>query len=365
MHEATTDRRESAATIWTTPWLRPFNDLAAIDDLLAQVHPTWSLGRIKARVVAVLLETPDTKSFVLRPNRNWPGFRAGQHVGVEVEIAGVRHQRRYSLSSAPERRRVVAITVKRHAGGRVSNWLHDHLQIGDTLVLNAPAGDFVLPDSLPTRLLMLSAGSGITPLMSMLRLLARDHAPIDVAFVHVARRPADAIFGAELAALRATWRTLALHPHHSETDGRFDLGVLARLVPDYAERSTLLCGPHSFMTDVREQWRTLGIESRLQCESFGGPVTINADDDGTTLEVRCTRSERVFTVGGTAPLLVEAEQAGLRPRYGCRMGICHTCVCVKRSGTVENLRTGEISADPDEHIQLCISRARSDLTLEL
>ena len=71
-----------------SPWLRPFNDVAAIDDLLAQLHPTWSLGRIKARVLAVVDETPDTKTFVLRPNRNWPGFRAGQHVGVEVEIDG-------------------------------------------------------------------------------------------------------------------------------------------------------------------------------------------------------------------------------------------------------------------------------------
>src|SRR5580765_4015282 len=94
---------ELATTIWTSPWLHPLNDVAAIDDLLAQLHPTWSLGRIKARVRAVIAETADTKTFVLRPNRNWPGFHAGQHVGVEVEIDGIRHQRRYSLSSAPRR----------------------------------------------------------------------------------------------------------------------------------------------------------------------------------------------------------------------------------------------------------------------
>ena len=111
---------ETQSTLWTTPWLRPFNDVAAIDDLLTQVHATWSLARIKARVLAVVDETADTKTFVLRPNRNWPGFRAGQHVGVEIEIDGVRHQRRYSLSSAPSARRVIAITVKRQPGGKIA-----------------------------------------------------------------------------------------------------------------------------------------------------------------------------------------------------------------------------------------------------
>lgn len=190
---------QTDTTIWTNPWLRPFNDVAAIDDLLAQLHPTWSLGRIKARVLEVAAETPDTKTFVLRANRNWPGFRPGQHVGVEVEIGGVRHQRRYSLSAAPAVDRVVAITVKRQPGGTVSNWLHDRLQIGDALTLAPPAGSFALPEPLPAGLLMLSAGSGITPLMSMLRTLVRAAAPLDLDFVHVTRRAQDAIFAAELA----------------------------------------------------------------------------------------------------------------------------------------------------------------------
>jgi ferredoxin-NADP reductase len=350
------------STIWSSPWLRPFNDVAAIDDLLAQVHPTWALGAIKGRVVAVRTETPDTKTFVLRPNRNWPGFRAGQHVGVEVDIAGVRYQRRYSLSSDPRETGRIAVTVKRQAGGTVSNWLHDRVRAGDVLRLGAPAGDFVLPEPLPAKLLLLAAGSGITPLMSMLRSLAGT--PCDVTLVDVARRPEDAIFERELALLAVTREGFRRHAHRSARDGRFDLALLAQLVPDHAERVTMLCGPAGLLTDARRYWDAHGIASRLRIESFGAGSPLPAD--GTApLEVACTRSERLFTADPGNSLLVSAEYAGLRPRYGCRMGICHSCVCVKRSGTVENVLTGELSTEPDERIQLCISRARTAVTLDL
>ncbi len=357
---------EPATALWRGAWLKPLNDIDAIDDLLARVHSTWSLGRIKARVVRVIEEAPDTRTFVLRPNRNWPGFRAGQHVLVDVEIGGVRHQRSYSLSAAPTAGRRLAITVKRQPGGKVSNWLHDQVDAGDVLVVGAPSGDFVLPEPVPGRLLMLSAGSGITPLMSMLRdLHARGHAG-DVAFVHVCRRRDEAIFGRELERLAATWPSLRLQLHVSGDVGRLDVDSLARRVPDYAERHTLLCGPQGFMATFQRHWRARGLEDHLQVEHFGVPLPSLADISGDAgFAARCARSERVFTTRGGAPLLVEAERAGLQPRYGCRIGICHTCQCVKRSGTVENLLTGKVSAEPGEQIQLCITRARSDLVLDI
>ncbi len=356
---------QTQSTLWTTPWLRPLNDVAAIDDLLAHVHPTWSLGRIKARVLAVVDETADTKTFVLRPNRNWPGFRAGQHVGVEVEIDGVRHQRRYSLSSAPNARRVIAITVKRQPGGKVSSFLHDRVRAGDVVGLEPPAGAFTLPAPLPERLLMVSAGSGITPLMAMLRDVAHGAAPFDLVFVHVARRAEDVIFAAELAELAATRPGLTLHHHHSAERGRFDGATLTALVPDHAERTTLLCGPAGFMATIRAHFAARGLSAQLHEESFGASRTVGCEGAADALEVRCARSERVFAAPTDVPLLVAAEQAGLQPRYGCRMGICHTCSCVKRTGTVENVLTGEVSSEPGERIQLCISRARTELTLEL
>jgi ferredoxin-NADP reductase len=353
-------QRRSALGFFRSGWLRPLNDVAAIDDLVGQVNRAWSLGTIKARAVAVVAETSDTRTFFLRPNRNWPGFIAGQHVTVEVEIDGVRHRRCYSLSSAPGGRKL-AITVKRQPGGKVSSWLHDHLYAGSVVTLSQPAGDFVLPEPLPERLLLLSAGSGITPLMSMVRDAHRRGYGGDVAFVHACRD--QVVFGSELARLEQIWPALRVHLHFSAVAGRLDLDGLARLVPDYAERHTMLCGPQAFMAQMRAHWRERGIERRLQVENFGVPV--ESRPGGREVEVRLARSERTFVAPGSDALLLEAERAGLTPRYGCRIGICRSCQCVKSSGTVENLLTGQVSSQPDERIQLCITRARSSLVLDL
>lgn len=343
-------------------WLRPLNDFDAIDDLLAQVHPAWSLGRIKARVVEIHAETPDVRSFVLRPNGRWPGFAAGQHVSVAIEIRGVRHHRTFSLSSAPDDR-FLRLTVKRHAGGLVTNAMHEQLAPGDVIELSAPAGEFVLPAAAP-KLLMLSAGSGITPVASMLRDLWRRDPARDVVFVHVCRTPREAIFAAEFRTISAAMPSLRLVTHVTSEAGRLDAGGVAALVPDRGGRHTLLCGPPSFLEMVRARWDADGLASRLSCERFAGPVA-ERRATGAPIRVRALRSQRTFATTGERPLLVEAEHAGLAPKHGCRMGICRTCRCRLVSGSVENLRTGEIHAEPGQLIQLCVTAARSDLELEL
>lgn len=347
-----------------SPWLRPFNDAEAIDDLLRQVHPTWSLNQVRARVVGLIDETPDTRTLVLEANRQWRGHQAGQHVAVEVDINGALHQRSYSLSSQPQDSRRLAITVKRQPGGKVSNFLHDHVGLGAVLTLSAPAGDFVLPTPAPAKLLMLSAGSGITPLMSQLRALQAAGYSGDLVFVHGARNRDSAIFRDELEQLAGEWPSLKLALHFSAESGRLDAAAIARLVPDYTERYTLLCGPQSFSDSLRQHYLAIDLGHRLATESFSGPQLRGLELDGA-VQVRASKSEQVFTSTGTQPLLVEAENAGLNPKYGCRMGICRSCQCLKKSGTVQNLLTGEISSAPNQLIQLCISTARSDLELGL
>lgn len=344
-------------------WLRPLNDVAAIDDLLGQVHPTWALGRIKARVVEIHDETPDVRSFVLRPNRRWPGFAAGQHVSVTIEIRGVRHHRTFSLSSAPGDR-FLRLTVKRHAGGLVTNAMHEQLAAGDVLELSAPAGAFVLPAAPARKLLMLSAGSGITPLASMLRDLWQRDPARDVVFVHVCRTPRDAIFAEELRTIAASMPSLRIVTHVTAEAGRLGADGVAALVPDRAARQTLLCGPPSFLEMVQARWDAEGLADRLACERFAGPVAARGSA-GAPVQVRALRSQRTFATTGERPLLVEAERAGLAPKHGCRMGICRTCRCRLVSGSVENLRTGEIHAEPGQLIQLCVSAARTDLELEI
>jgi ferredoxin-NADP reductase len=319
-----------------------------LQTLTRGLFPTWSLPELTARVVDVKVETPDTRTFVLRPPRGWKGHRAGQYTTVDVEIDGVRHRRCYSISSAPSEPHV-AITVKRVAGGRVSSWMHEHVRPGHALRIGPAAGDFVL-DAPDAPLLLIGGGSGVTPLMSILR----DRGAHDVVFVLHARRREDVIFGAELEAIPGL--RLIIHLDDLDEDR------LAREVPDFAERRTMLCGPGGLMDRVERMWRLNGAVARLQRERFvAAPVHVPAPGAPVAVKLRA----RTVVADGSGTLLEQLERAGERPASGCRIGICQTCRCRKVSGVVENLRTGKISSDPDEDIQLCISRGRSDLEINL
>ena len=323
---------------------------------LRELNPVWSLDELRAEVVEVIDETADVKTFVLRPNARWLGHRAGQFTTIEVEIDGVRTRRCYTISSA---RGLPTITVKRTPGGVVSNWLHEHLKAGHVVTLAPAAGDFVVPEPAPAKLLLLSGGSGITPVMSMLRDLDARDAIGDVVFVHYARSRNDVVFARELDEIATRNPSLRLIVR----TGFFEETELESSVPDFAERATFLCGPPGLMERVERLWAHCGIADRLQRERF---VTVMpaAPAEGVAAQITLARSGREIAAESSAPLLDELERAGERPAFGCRMGICRTCKCRKQSGVVQNLLTGEISTAPDEDIQLCISLARSDVTLD-
>ncbi|OYU43031.1 MAG: hypothetical protein CFE44_20625 [Burkholderiales bacterium PBB4] len=346
------------------PWVESIVRLSAVEGSLQALRPLMSLTEVRARVVKVVDETALTKTFVLQPNALWAGAQAGQFVRVRQEIAGRRVERVYSLSSRPGARRI-AFTVKRQSGGLVSNHLHHHLKVGDVLTISQAMGEFVLPAVLPAKMLLLSAGSGITPVMAMLRSLQAQGYQGDVAFVHVCRGPDDLIFARALKDLAARWPALRLFLHFDEAEGRFTTDTLQGVVPDLNERSTWLCGPSGLMDAVHQLWDDLGFAAPLQSERFVAFTRLPATAPGTPVQVRLVASQQDFTTQGSAPLLVQAEQAGLNPKHGCRIGICRSCQCVKASGTVENLQTGEVSSAPNELIRLCISAARSDVTLDL
>lgn len=334
-----------------------------------QLGRAWAVEDVRARVVAVVPEAADVKTFILEPNGNWRGHRAGQYIPVDVEIDGVRARRCYSLSSSPHEPRL-SITVKRVADGQVSPFLHEQVRAGDIIGIGAAAGDFVLPEPTPPQLLFLSAGSGITPVMSMLRWLDGRDAVGDVVFVHYARCRWDVIFGAELEAIAARHPSLKLIivSDDDAVGGGFDEARLAKLVPDFATRATFLCGPPGLMARVEKVWQDAGASGNLQRERFTLPSAIvraPVAEVVQPVELRLGRSARTVAGDTAGTLLEQLERAGERPAYGCRMGICHTCKCPKKSGTVRNLATGEISSAPDEDIQLCISVPCSDVELGL
>ncbi len=351
------------AGLLSSPWLRPLNDLDALDDLVSQVDATWSLTRIKARIIGTVRETEDVRTLVLRPNQRWPGHRAGQHVLVDAEIGGRRVRRTFSIASAPNADGTLAITVKRRPGGKLSVWWNECAAVGDVLTLGAPQGDFVLPARLPRRIVMLSAGSGITPVMAILRDLGSRWPDTRVLFVHSARSQAEVIFRDELEELARRRPNFDLRLHLSGKVGRLDTATLLPLAQT-ADDLVFVCGPAGFIDSATRAWRDAGNQDRLIAEHFGLPV-IAAGDDSVPQSVQAQRSGVSFVAGGGRSLLAEAEAAGLTPAYGCRMGICHSCKCRKLTGAVVDLRTGEVSDQPDQVIQLCISAARSALTLDI
>jgi len=336
----------SPARFAHSAWRRWFLDRTA-DFWLGELRATWSLSEQRARVVAVHNETADAKTFEITTPRAWPGHRAGQYVPVEVEIDGVRVRRNYSISSGasePGRQRI-AITVKRVPDGRVSSWMHAHLLAGDVVRLGAPAGDFVA-GAAPARLLLVGAGSGITPIAAIVRdLVARDEMR-DVVVIEAARSDADAIFAESLAQLADATLGLRVIAHRGPlTDD------IVR--PHLANREVYVCGPAPVMDLVTQ------LAPGAHVERFAVPRPATTQRARVHLAIA---NRTVDIAGGT--LLEALERAGERPVHGCRMGICNTCRCQKTSGTVEDVLTGAISTEPQE-IRLCTSIARSDLELAL
>lgn len=346
-----------------SPWLRPLNDLSALEDLVSLVDPLWSLSRVRARVVAARREAPGVRTLTLEPNRLWRGHVAGQHVGVEVEIDGRRLHRVFSLSSPPSIDGLLRITVKEHERGRVSAWWNRRATVGDVLTLTQAAGSFVLPDPLPTKIVMVSGGSGITPLMAMLRELHASRAAVEVLFVHTAHTRKDTIFADELEAIAGQWPLLDLRIHLSAERGRLGDDELAALAAEARGAVTMACGPAGLLERVRMAWREAGIEETLREERFGAPRRETSMSGVHAVET--TQSGRLFAAREGRSMLEEAEAAGLAPAHGCRVGICHTCKCRKLSGVVEDLRDGSLHDEDGEIIQLCVTAARSAVTLDL
>lgn len=345
-------------------WLvQPLNDTPAWNRLLQLINPLWSLSEIRARIVERVAEDGDTISLWLKPNGHWPGHKAGQHLALGVEIDGVMRRRVFSLSSANRPDGLLRVTLRRQAPGGVTDWLHRHANTGQIVTLSRPGGEFVLPSPVDQKLLMLAGGSGITPMMSMLGQLADQACEDDIVLVQLCRQAQNRLFAEELDQLQNALPGLRVIVHDSGRHGRLSSAALRALVPDLTTRHCLLCGPAGWMADVSRHYADHGLTAKLQQERFAAPRP--ASTPGAARRVNATQSEQVFTQKTGASLLESAEAAGLQPAYGCRAGLCRTCLCKKQSGAVLNLITGLRSEQPDEWVQLCICVAESDLELSI
>ncbi|HEU4515163.1 MAG TPA: ferredoxin reductase [Nocardioidaceae bacterium] len=338
-----------------------------VDRYLEIVNPMWAVEEVRARVEGVRRETDGARdggpvtTLTLRPTRTWRGFRAGQFVQVGVEIDGARRTRCFSISSSEQvGGETVTITVRAHEEGLVSKYLATRAEPGTVVHLSQADGAFTLPDELPDRVLMISGGSGITPVMSMLRTLVDREYDGRITFVHYARDPESTIFREELERLSGH-DNIDLTVVHTRAGGaRFTAQTLADLVPGHREIATFACGPAGLVERVREAY---GDSELLRVEYFK-TSTIAADAENAGGSVSFARAGKAAENTG-ATLLEQAESLGLTPEHGCRMGICFSCTSRKTEGTVRNVVTGATSSLPDEDIQICVSQPVGDCVVDL
>jgi stearoyl-CoA 9-desaturase NADPH oxidoreductase len=329
-------------------------------DYLDMFRPLRPGADLRARVVEVRPETADAVTVVLRPGGAWRGHQPGQYVRIGLDVDGVRLWRSYSLTSAPgSPGGLLTITAKAVPDGLVSAHLAQELRPGQLVHLDQALGDFVLPEPAPDKVLFVTGGSGITPVMGMLR--AGVDRLEDVVLVHSDSSADEVIFGAELRALADDGR-LRLVEQHTDDDGRLDVATLTSLVPDLAERETWACGPAGLLDAIEEQWAALGRADRLHCERFR--TALAEPGEGGTVRF----ADTVLEVDGATPLLDAGEQAGLLMPSGCRMGICFSCVLPLRQGSVRDLRSGDVTtAAPGDGvlIQTCVSAAAGACDIDL
>lgn len=331
-------------------------------DYLDLFSPLHSGADLRGRIVGLYPETRDAVTVAIKPGRGWRPHTPGQYIRIGVDINGVRHWRAYSLTSPLDRPDgLITVTVKAIPDGVVSNHLVRRATVGTLVQLDQAQGEFVLPSERPERVLFVTAGSGITPVMGMLRNAVHELA--DVVLVHSAPTADDVIFSRELRQL-ADERRIRLVEKHTDTDGMLDITELVELVPDYADRQTWACGPVGLLDALGEHWEARGIADRLHVERFR-PTVLVTGEGGT---VRFSRSETVLEADGATPLLDAGESAGVLMPSGCRMGICFGCVVPLREGAVRDLRNGEVTtAAPGDGvlIQTCVSAAAGTCDIDL
>lgn len=332
-------------------------------DYLDLIRPLRAGAPLRGRVVAVLPETRDAVSVVIKPGRGWRSHRPGQFLRLGVEVDGVRHWRNYSLTSAPDRKDgCVSITVKTIPDGIVSTHLARHAIAGTIVELEQASGDFTIDTPAPAKMLFLTAGSGITPVMGMLRALPATQAA-DIVVVHSAPTAEDVIFGGELRMLARRGR-IRLIEVHTRTEGRLDPTRLAEVVDDLGSRSTWACGPAEFLESFEDHWAATGIADQLRTERFhSAPI---ATGEGGT--VTFTTTGTTVDADGSTSLLETGEAAGVLMPSGCRMGICFGCVVPLRRGAVRDLRNGALTTASEGDgvaIQTCVSAAAGDCQIDL
>ncbi|HET9738919.1 MAG TPA: ferredoxin reductase [Solirubrobacteraceae bacterium] len=346
--------------------LRAFFTPLMPDDYLELINPLWSTQELRGRIERIERETADAVTVLIKPGWEWEGHRPGQYLRVGFAVNGKHHWRAYSITSDPGRPDgFISITPKLRESGAVSPYVVRQAKPGTIVRLGGVEGTFVLPEEPPERLLFVSAGSGITPVMSMLRSLDRDGGLRDVVHLHSARTEADIIFGGQLRRLEQRHDGYRLEKRLTGAQDRLAPSDLDELCPDWRERDAFACGPAALLDALAEHWEREGDTARLHMERFQPIIGEGDGEHGDGGTIRFLKSGVEAESDGDTPILVAGEEAGATLPFGCRMGICHTCVGRLCSGRIRDLRSGEVHGSDGEMVRTCVNAPEGAVEIAL
>lgn len=341
-----------------------FNPLRP-DDYLEMVNPLWTTKELRGKVERVERQGSEAVSVLIRPGYEWPGHKPGQYVRLGLVIDGRYHWRAYSLTSDPQPEDgLISVTPKKVDEGVVSPYLVEKIQPGELVRLGEVEGVFTLPEPVPAKMLFISAGSGITPIISMLRNLDHRGEIGDVVVLHSARTRDQVMFLDDLEDLDRRHEDLRLDLRLTADRGRMSADDLDEICPDWRERDAFCSGPSELLDAMIEHWEHNGDPDRLRFERFQPKIDADAAE-GEGGQITFLNSDTTADCDGGTPILEAGEQAGLELAFGCRIGICHTCVGTLKSGKVRDLRSGEVTEPVDQDVRICIHAAEGDVEFAL
>ncbi|ENV92236.1 hypothetical protein F937_01626 [Acinetobacter calcoaceticus ANC 3680] len=328
---------------------------------LQKVNPLWSVKHGLVQIVKKEFVAHDMVSLTLKCNRLVKMGVAGQHHPVIVEIAGRRYERTYSLTQIDEQH--LRLTIKKVADGIVSNWFMTESQIGDVFELGQPYGDMQQNINTP-KLIMLAAGSGITPMLSLITAIKQSQQlnKVQVQLLYWVKQRSDAAFieyFEQVAQQFPNFSYQIFYTQETPNDERLNAEHLA-LVDDLENSTVYACGPSGFVSTVEQLFEKA---PTVLTEAFS--LTQDSTAEVGYVNVTLTQSNKVIAIPKGQSILVSLEHEGLKPTHGCRMGICNKCVCSKAQGSTRNLLNGSENTEPSQLLKICVNSAQSDLVIDL
>jgi len=339
--------------------------IAFFEPLIQMISKNFTVNRYRAKVMEIRQESKSVYTLRLQVSRFWKCFNAGQFIELIVEKNGTRYSRYFSISSPPElfkSHRVIELTIQKQSNGRITPWLFESTTVGQYLNISAAKGEFYIQNKTKAKL-FIAAGTGITPFRSI---LAEFCSYVDVHLLYYARNSSH-LCSHELAEINKLYKNIKVDFINSNDQGRFSLDHLQTYCPDYKKRESYICGPEEMIESIKQLLIENSVkEDCIKYEYFGVKPIKNLKIDTTgTVSFEHSSLKINSKKGSQKTLLQLAESKGLNPITGCRMGICHQCICQKRQGVVYNTLTQSFSDTGFEEVQLCVSVPVGNVSINL